>query len=233
MHVVQTTMQPVRGGMHASRTTMQPVHPCMHALRRTLQALQHRMHVARTTMHATHPRSHASRRGVHGLHAWSGRLYPRLPVDKRSKVSRAARMRAFIAALPEYMDVLAPLLLAGKGTKVGDLLVFFQEELDAMDRVKRATAERSEAVARERFLTRRNKPLLAYLETIVRGVFGEDRRVMTAFQLQPRKPGRKSAEVKRDAAEKARATRAAKAAARKAAKASRPVGKRKPSKRRR
>ncbi|HEY8090675.1 MAG TPA: hypothetical protein VIF09_22590 [Polyangiaceae bacterium] len=154
-------------------------------------------------------------------------------MDKRSKVSRAVRLRAFIAALPDYMDVLAPLLLASRDLKVGDLLVFFQEELDAMERVKRATAERSDAVARERFVARRNKPLLAYIESIVRGAFGDEPRVMTTFHLERRKPGRKSAEVKRDAAEKARATRASKAEARKAVAASRPVGKRKPGKRRR
>jgi hypothetical protein len=147
-------------------------------------------------------------------------------VDKRSKLSRAVRLRAFIAALPDYMDALAPLLLAARDVKVGDLLVFFQEELDAMDRVKQATAERSDAVARERFVARRNKPLLAYVEGIVRGAFGDEPRVMTAFHLERRKPGLKSAVVKRDAAEKARATREAKAA-------SRPVGKRKPAKRRR
>ncbi|HEX3344648.1 MAG TPA: hypothetical protein VHS09_08740, partial [Polyangiaceae bacterium] len=68
-------------------------------------------------------------------------------------------------------------------------------------------AERRSAVARERVLKQRNKPILVALENLVRGLFGTDVTVLGAFALSAPKKQKKSAEVKVEAAKKARATR--------------------------
>jgi hypothetical protein len=127
-------------------------------------------------------------------------------VDKRRKLAREDRLESTIKALGARFGA-SPLLLAGQSFTVSDLAQMLQDELDAMKGVRAAEAARTGAIAKERALKRRNKPILVALENLVRGLFGGDAAVLGEFALATPKKPRKAPEVKVEAAKKAKATR--------------------------
>jgi hypothetical protein len=128
-------------------------------------------------------------------------------VDKRSKFARQERLKSTVKAVQERLGGTSPLLLAGVSYEVAEVAGLLQEEIDAMNEVKHKEAERRSAVAVERFIKHRNKPILVALENLVRGLYGSDVTVLSEFALSAPKKQKKTAAVKVEAAKKSKATR--------------------------
>jgi len=128
-------------------------------------------------------------------------------VDKRSKPARQNKLESTIKAVGTRLAGPSPLLLAGQTYTVPELEQLLQDEIDAMSEVTQMEAERRAAVARERIIKHRNKPILVALENLVRGLYGGDVTVLTEFALTAPKKQKKTPEVKAETAKKSKATR--------------------------
>lgn len=164
------------------------------------------LHVSQTVWHAPHTHSHEGHDRLRALHARVHREYPRF-VDKRSKVARQGKLKSTVKAVGTYLGGTSPLRLAGQMYTVPEVEQMLQEEIDAMEDVRHQEAERRAAVARERVIKHRNKPILVALENLVRGLYGGDVTVLSQFSLAAPKKQKKTPEVKVEAAKKAKATR--------------------------
>jgi hypothetical protein len=128
-------------------------------------------------------------------------------VDKRSKLARQQKLKSTVKAVQARLGGTSPLLLAGQSYEAVELASLFQEEIDAMNEVTHMEAERRAAVARERVIKHRNKPILVALENLVRGLYGGDVTVLSEFALTAPKKQKKTPAVKAEAAKKSKATR--------------------------
>jgi hypothetical protein len=128
-------------------------------------------------------------------------------VDKRSKEARRQTLAQTITGLGKRFQPSQSVMLEGETYLVSDLQALLQEELDAMRGVDEATNLRTFRVRRERELRARNKPILLAIGSLVRVLHGQNLGVLGDFNLEPRKKGKKTIEVKAGAAEKARETR--------------------------
>ncbi|HEY3819165.1 MAG TPA: hypothetical protein VGL81_18480 [Polyangiaceae bacterium] len=128
-------------------------------------------------------------------------------MDKRSKVARQNRLKFTIKAVGAHLGGMSPLKLAGQMYTVPEVEQMLQDEIDAMENVRHREAERRAAVALERIMKHRNKPILVALENLVRGLYGTDVTVLTEFALKAPKKQKKAPEVLVEAAKKSKATR--------------------------
>jgi hypothetical protein len=140
------------------------------------------------------------------LHSPLHREYCR-SVDKRSKGARQEKLKSTVKAVETRLGGISPLLLAGTTYEVPEVMMLLQEEIDAMKEVARMEVERRSAVARERLIKHRNKPILVALENLVRGLYGGNIVILGEFALKAPKKQKKSSEVKAESVKKSKATR--------------------------
>ena len=128
-------------------------------------------------------------------------------VDRRGKVSRESKLEATLQALGTHFKEASALVLAGRPYALSELAQMLEEELDALNATQQIEAERKSIIARERAIKARNEPILVALENVVRGLYGGDVSVLSAFALSAPKKPKKTPEVKVEGAKKAKATR--------------------------
>jgi hypothetical protein len=194
------------GTMLAARSTVHRAPPPLHEPPSSVHEAPTRLHVPQTAGHAARAPSHASPAGLHALHAAAHREYCR-SVDKRSKAARQQKLKSTVKAVETRLAGTSPVLLAGVSYEIPELAALLQEEIDAMKEVTRREAERRSAVAFERLVKHRNKPILVALENLVRGLYGGDVTVLSEFALTAPKKQKKSSAVKAEAVKKSKATR--------------------------
>jgi len=128
-------------------------------------------------------------------------------VDKRSKTAREARLASIVRSIEQRMAKVASMMMHGKTYTPAQLKALLQEELDAMANTRRATAARRAAVIEERRITARNKAVLEAFEAYLVNQHGAESQELTLFTFTPRRKGKKSADTKAKAVERAADTR--------------------------
>jgi hypothetical protein len=212
-HPVQPTLRRLHpaalGRPKTAHATQNDVHRspwALHEPRKAVHAAPMPLHPSQDALHAWQIAPHASPAGLRALHVALHREYCR-SVDKRSKVARQQKLKSTVKAVQTRLAGTSPVLLAGVSYEVPELAMLLQEEIDAMKEVVRREAERRQAVAFERLVKHRNKPILVALENLVRGLYGGDVTVLSEFALTAPKKQKKSPAVKAEAAKKSKATR--------------------------
>ena len=128
-------------------------------------------------------------------------------MDKRSRSARTSSLRAKAAGVAKRLGSQAKLTVASVDYTPQQLVAILEDELDFIASVQQAESARRAARLRERRTWKKNRRFHGALERIVRAMFANADE-LADFGLKPAKTGKKSAQTKADAAEKAKATRA-------------------------
>ena len=133
-------------------------------------------------------------------------------MPKTSQVTRATRAMSIVAGLKKRFPASEPIKVNGKPYSRAELIALFQEQIEALDRIRVARIALGTAVAEERAVARRTTKLTLALKWTVRHVLGMTRVSFADFGWAlPKKRGPKTLAGKLSGIEKARATRLARA----------------------
>jgi hypothetical protein len=128
-------------------------------------------------------------------------------VPKLAASTKIARDQSAIAGVRKHWSRARSVRLGGVEYTVDELAQVFDEHLQALERVRLLTIERSAAVAQERAIEKKVLAVHADLKVAVIVAFGKRSRRMLDFGIRPDKKPKMSAETKKRANEKRQATR--------------------------
>jgi hypothetical protein len=135
-----------------------------------------------------------------------------MAVTKIAKVSRQAQLQKILSGISARFSGVTTVTFGGKAVVLADFVKLVQTELDGIAASAKAKDAYAAEVQTERNARTQLNPALRQFRNLVFATFGDTQDSVQAlgdFGLAPRKVGKKTAEVKAEAAKKAEATRKA------------------------